>query len=76
MVKENMMENGTRVNVKEISFEWQGTLLWTESGYGDQKWFVVRPDSYGVHARRGSGSREYSENLIRVPEFLNKVQPA
>lgn len=64
-----------KVIVKEISFEWTGDLLWEEQGYGDQKWFVVRPDEYTTHTRRGSGTREYHENLIRVPSFLNKITP-
>lgn len=61
-----------QVKVREGSVVWTGQLLWRESSVlGD--WAVIRPDDYGTHVRRGSGSREYSENLIRVPTFLNSV---
>lgn len=62
-----------KVIVKEISFHWSGTILWNEKS-GSINWMVIRPDEYSTHTRRGSGSREYSENLIRVPDFLNKVE--
>lgn len=65
-----------KVVVKEISFSWTGTKLWEEEGYGNNVWYVIRPDEYTTHVRRGSGPREYSENLIRVPDFLNKVTAA
>ena len=43
--------------------------------FGTDEWAVVQPTEYGTHARRGSGNREYNENLIRIPLFLNKVEP-
>lgn len=69
------MEKGKKVLVTEGRIQWMGTYLWTEKAFGTDEWAVVRPTEYGTHARRGSGNREYSENLIRVPTFLNKVEP-
>ena len=62
-----------KVTVKEISFSWTGTKLWEEKGFGADVWYVIRPDEYSVHTRRGSGNREYAEDLIRVPNFMNQV---
>jgi hypothetical protein len=69
------VKKGQRVLVKEGRVSWEGTFLWSEKGFGDDVWAVVQPDEYTVHARRGSGNREYSENLVRIPTFLNSVEP-
>lgn len=69
------MEKGQKVRVTEGRIVWNGTYLWTEMAFGTDEWAVVQPTEYGTHARRGSGNREYNENLIRIPLFLNKVEP-
>jgi len=64
-----------RVQVTESpSLVWTGTILWEEKGYGKDIWYVIRPDEYSVHVRRGSGNSEYSENLVRVPNFVNEIK--
>lgn len=67
-------KSGDRINIKEVTFTWSGTVIYTERGFGNNVWLYVRPDEYSVHVRRGSGSREYESNLIGVPLFLNKVE--
>lgn len=67
-------KSGDRVNIKEVTFTWSGTVIYTERGFGNNVWLYVRPDEYSVHGRRGSGNREYNSNLIGVPLFLNKVE--
>lgn len=69
------MEKGQKVLVTEGRIQWMGTYLWTEMGFNKDSWAVIQPLEYTVHARRGSGNREYNENLIRIPTFLNKVEP-
>jgi hypothetical protein len=69
------VEKGQKVKVTEGRIQWMGTYLWSESGIGNDVWAVIEPEQYTVHARRGSGNREYSENLIRIPLFLDKVEP-
>lgn len=69
------MEKGQKVRVTEGRIVWNGTYLWTETGFNQDQWAVVQPTEYTVHARRGSGNREYRENIIRIPLFLNKVEP-
>ena len=69
------MEKGQQVLVKEGRVTWVGTFLWSEKGSAGDVWAVVQPAEYTVHARRGSGNREYNENLIRIPTFLNKIEP-
>lgn len=67
-----------KVQVKEANgIVWIGTKLWEEKGFGTEVWQVIRPDDLGIHVQRGSGTREWDENLIRVPNFLNciKVTP-
>lgn len=66
-------KSGDRVLVHEISFSWTGTVIYTQRGFGPDEWLYVRPDEYGVHVRRGSGSSQFEQNLIGVPLFLNKV---
>lgn len=67
------MEKSKLVRVTEGRLVWNGMLLWVENQFSG-KWAVVQPCEYIVHARRGSGSREYSENLVRIPMFLDKVE--
>lgn len=67
------MEKGQKVLVTEGRIKWEGTYLWAETGFADQLWAVVQPQEYTVHVRRGSGSTEYSQNLVRVPLFLDTV---
>lgn len=69
------MEKGQKVKVTEGRIQWVGTYLWTEKAFGTDEWAVIEPQEYTVHARRGSGNREYNENLIRIPLFLDKVEP-
>ena len=57
------------VEVKEPTFTWVGHWMW-EEGTAGCKWAVVRPLDSGTHVRRGSGTRECDEDLIRVPLFL------
>ena len=68
-------ERTVRVQVTEPStLIWTGTKLWEEKGSGTDIWYVVRPDDYAVHVKRGSGTRECEENLVRVPNFLNGIK--
>lgn len=69
------MEKGQTVLVTEGRIQWMGMYLWTEKSFGTDEWAVIQPLEYTVHARRGSGNREYSENLVRIPLFLDKVEP-
>ena len=68
------MEKGQTVLVTEGRIQWMGTYLWSEMGFGTGELAVVQPLEYTVHTRRGSGNREYSENLVRIPLFLDKVE--
>lgn len=64
---------GDHVCVNEVTFSWEGTVAYTEFGFGKDEWIYVRPDDYGVHVRRGSGGSQYELNIIGVPLFLTKV---
>lgn len=58
------------VEVKQHTFTWTGELLW-EEGPAHNRWAVIRPLDSGTHTRLGSGTREYDEDLIRVPLFMS-----
>lgn len=69
------MEIGDRVRVREGQLIWFGTFEWTEESPAGT-WAVIRPENSGTHVRRGSGSRECWENLVRVPTFFYTVEAA
>lgn len=69
------MKQGDRVSVREGRLQWTGKCLWIETPlFNSDKWAAITPDEYSIHACRGSGNREYHQNIIMIPLFLDKVE--